>query len=1065
VSNLLEERPWVNPEITGLNRLPARSPLTPFPDAASARSDTPEASRFTLSLNGAWCFSLYARPEDAPAEVTKLDFDDAGWAQIEVPGNWTRQGFDRPHYTNVQMPFEGAPPEVPDANPTGVYRRHFRLPEAWQGRRVVVGFGGAESVLLVWLNGCPIGLSKDSRLPAEFDLTPALKPGDNCLVAMVIRWSDATYIEDQDHWFMAGLHRDVELHSTGTAYIADVRALAGLDLDLDNDNGSGSGDLDLRVEVGGADSDAGPYAVQVELDAPNGKPALREPLRGAVPASGNPYGFKGPWAEFRQSIKRVAPWSAEAPHRYRLIVSLLDAKGACLEAVSVWIGFKRVEVRDRALLINGKPVLIKGVNRHDHDAVRGKAVTREGMREDVLLMKQFNFNAVRTAHYPNDSYFYDLCDEYGLYVIDEANIESHAFLRSLCHDPRYTQAFVDRGMRMVRRDKNHASIIAWSLGNESGYGANHDAMAGYIRGYDPSRPIHYEGALEWNWYKDHPATDLICPMYPSVEEIVKWAKSGHGNRPLIMCEYAHAMGNSSGNLAEYWQAIKRYPGLQGGFIWDWIDQGLLEHDETGRPYFAYGGDFGDTPHDANFCINGMLFPDRTPHPAMFEMKKLAEPVRVDALAAARGRFRIVSEHDFIDTRWLAGRFELSVDGRVVQRGRLPALEIPPGGHLDVSLSLRDTDRTPGAERHVSFFFETRKALAWAPKGHLVAWSQVPLPEPKRRARAKTPRKTAAPRGSKRAPVTAVEEANHLTVRAGSLAAHFDLEAGRLEDVSQAGAPLFATPPRLDLWRAPVDNDGVKAWPNQAGRSLARWLDWGLLDREPISEPARLTRHGDGDVSVVLQDSLEIHSAAENARVGGVRQRHTYRFSASGTLRVDCVIEVEDAVADLPRLGLHFDLPHRYEALEWYGRGPHESYWDRKAGARLGRYSGSVSEQYVPYVVPQEHGNKTDTRWFCLRDEAGEGLLFAMPRPVEFCVSHFSARDLFDAAHTKDLVPRKETGVNIDVHQRGLGGASCGPDTLERYRLKPGKHRLSFWVCPLRASDRDAGKRARALLEG
>ncbi len=1049
MSSLLADRPWTKPEVTGLNRLAAHSPLTPFPSAAAARRDT--ASPYQLSLNGAWRFHLCARPEDAPEGFSDPAHDDAGWATLEVPGNWTRQGYDHPHYTNIQMPFPGAPPAVPEANPTGIYRRTFALPEAWRGRRVVVRFGGAESVLLVWLNGHPLGLSKDSRLPAEFDLTDALTDGDNCLVAMVIRWSDATYIEDQDHWFMAGLHRDVDLFSTAPAHIADVHALAGLDPDCID------GTLDLRVEIGGAATAAGELHVEIELDAPNGRPALPAPLRAPVPASGHAYGWKGAWAEFDVRVRKASAWSAEAPHRYRLVVSLVDAQGHCIEAVALWIGFRRVEVRDRALLINGKPVLIKGVNRHDHDAVRGKAVTRESMREDVQLMKQFNFNAVRTAHYPNDPHFYDLCDEFGLYVIDEANIESHAFLRSLCHDPRYTQAFVDRGMRMVRRDKNHACIIAWSLGNESGYGPSHDAMAGYIRAYDPSRPIHYEGALEWNWYKDHPATDLICPMYPSVEEIVRWAKSGHGDRPLIMCEYAHAMGNSSGNLAEYWDAIKRYPGLQGGFIWDWIDQGLLEHDDAGRPWFAYGGDFGDTPHDANFCINGMLFPDRTPHPAMYEMKKLAEPLRVEAVDAARGRFRVVSELDFVDARWLAGRFEVSVDGRAVQRGRLPALRIAPGGHLDVSLSLLERDALPGAEAHITFHFEARSALPFAPKGHPVAWTQLPLPPGKRRAAGA--RKPA--RARKKASVDAREANGALHVVAGVLEARFDAEAGRLEAIEHAGRALFVEAPRLNVWRAPVDNDGVKAWSNHDGRALGRWLAWDLPNGTPSSSPATLKRHRDGGVSVVLQDRLEVRAQDDAAKPAAIVHRHTYRFTPDGALFVDNVFDVDEALADLPRIGVRCALAAGFEDIEWFGRGPHESYWDRKAGARLGLFRSTVAEQYVPYVVPQEHGNKTDVRWFCVREPDGAGLLFTASRPIEFSASHFSAPDLYAAKHTLDLVQRAETLLTLDVHQRGLGGASCGPDTLETYRLRAGRHRLGFSVEPIGAGRRDAGRMARA----
>ncbi|MCP5039664.1 MAG: DUF4981 domain-containing protein, partial [bacterium] len=557
---------------------------------------------------------------------------------------------------------------------------------------------------------------------------------------------------------------DVFLYCTDPVHLADVHAKALLD-----EEGVG-GRLEVSVGVGCEGAPASDLEVELQLFDGRGRRVWRRAPRQAVPHQvTNPYVYRGSHAVFEIALPKVAAWSAEAPNRYRLVTSLLDGKGRLLEVVRMHVGFRRVEVRDRELLINGEPVLINGVNRHDHDDERGKAVTRESMRRDVELMKQFNFNAVRTAHYPNDPHFLDLCDELGLYVVDEANAESHAYLRSLCDDPRYARAFRERVTRMVERDKNHPSIIAWSLGNESGIGACHEEAAAWVRREDPTRPVHYEGALDWDWYRDHPATDVICPMYPSVDEIIRWARKARDNRPLIMCEYAHAMGNSSGNLGEYWDAIEAHHGLQGGFIWDWLDQGIRCTDERGRSYWAYGGDFGDAPHDANFCINGMVWPDRRPHPAMWEIKKIGQPVRVEAKSLRRGVVRLINRQWFSDLDWLEGRFELLVDGKPVQRGKLPRLDLAPGERRDVELDIAPPTLSPGQECWLELRFRTRRALAWAPRGHEVAWEQLPWPgrAPRRRAQ-----------GRKRAATTtSVERHGDLvTVRAARTSATFDLAA-------------------------------------------------------------------------------------------------------------------------------------------------------------------------------------------------------------------------------------------------------------------------------------------------
>ena len=1037
---------WGNPECFGVGKLPARSPLIPHPDPIAARDAPREASPFYMSLNGDWRFALYARPEETPQAFPRPDFDDSDWTELEVPGNWTCQGHDRPHYTNVQMPFEGEPPVIPKQNPTGIYRRRFQLPEAWSGKRVVVHFGGAESVLYVWLNGRALGLSKDSRLPAEFDLTPHLFDGENTLVAMVVRWSDATYIEDQDHWFMAGLHREVYLYATGATYIADMRARPALDEDCS------SGLLDLRVEIGFAIEPSEGYRVQAELYSPTGARVFRKPLEASVAMAGNPYLYSGHWAEFLAKIRKPRLWSAESPDLYSLVVSLINPEGRCVEAVSSRIGFRRIEIRNRELLINGRPVMIKGVNRHDHHESRGKAVSREDMLTDVRLMKQFNFNAVRTAHYPNDPYFYDLCDEYGLYVVDEANIEAHAFLARICHDTRYAAAFLDRGMRMVLRDKNHPSIIMWSLGNESGFGPNFEAMAGWIRGYDPTRPIHYEGELQWDLYREKRVSDVVCPMYTPVEEIVGWAKSKTGERPLILCEYAHAMGNSGGGLAEYWAAFRRYHGLQGGFIWDWIDQGLLQLDEQKRPYWAYGGDFGDEPNDLNFCINGMLAPDRTPHPAMWEFKKLAQPLRVEARDIKRGNLRIHNDQDFTDLDWLSGRWELTVDGIVKKRGRLPRLDIAPGEARNINLDFSRPAFLAGQTCHLNLRFHTRRKSAWAEAGHEIAWEQFEIPWA-------PPGQGKRIRKARRAdPVELVEDDRRAQISTGEIEVTVHKWQGSVASLKWRGQELWGSGPQLNLWRGATDNDRFQAVPGPTPAPLAQWLAWGIHDLALATSECRIRSHRDGSVRI---RSLQLAQAKSEEDPEGHAISHLLQWTITpgGRIALNNEIRIGEALHDLPRAGIQFEMARGFERLEWFGRGPHESYWDRKSGAPLGRYASSVDEQYHRYVVPQENGNRTDTRWFALCRKSEAGLLVGGKRPFEFGASHYTGHDLHEAQHINELRAQPQTHVQLDLHQRGVGTGACGPGTAPGYRIKPGLHRLGIWFAGFDPRRTNAGQLA------
>jgi beta-galactosidase len=1033
LSGAIFERPWEQPELTNLNRLPMRATLLPFKTAKQALTRDPAKTPWVSNLNGAWKFRLFTRPEAVQPRHLGSACRDAGWADILVPGNWTTQGFDKPHYTNVIMPFHNDPPYVPDRNPTGVYRTTFELPAGWDNRRTVIHFGGVESCFYVTCNGRSVGMSKDSRLPAEFDLTASVQPGRNTLAVMVIRWSDGSYLEDQDHWWMAGIHRDVFLYSTAPAYLADIFARGALEPD------SQAGLLTVATKVGFTAEPNEDYRIEAQLYDAAGKAVPHDLLRQKVSHVFRAAHYEN---EFRARVPNIRPWSDEYPNLYTLAVSLRDARGKLVEATATRVGFRNVEVRDRQLLLNGKPVLIKGVNRHDHDPHGGKTVPRATMLQDVLLLKQHNFNAVRTSHYPNDPAWYDLCDEYGLLVIDEANIESHANYSTLCRDPRWAQAFLERGSRMAIRDKNHACVIIWSLGNESGYGENHDRLADWIRAYDPSRPLHYEGVIRRNWtQRTHldgdisaRATDIICPMYPEVDDIVAWAKTSSDHRPLIMCEYSHAMGNSNGALEAYWAAIYAYRdrGLQGGFIWDWVEQGLYKLDAHGRPFWAYGGDFGDKPNDVNFCCNGLVMPDRTPKPAMAECRKLNQPIQIDSIDLEHGDLRMVNTACWRPAGWLAGDWKVEVDGGVAQEGKFTVPDIAGGERADLHIPFHAPDMQVGQEAFLTVFFRAKTRQPWCPAGHLVAWEQFKLP-----FAGDKPLPTLQTRGT----LTVKTNKRQIGIVGDGFKLIFDSQRGSLRRATVLGRAVIVSGPEFNVWRAPLDNDGVKGKPEQwtsDWKPLGRWMLAGLnkLDRQLEAFDVQQRRDGSVEIAAKLR-----YTCRGSAR--GFEHAATYLVQPNGTVRVQNIFRTDPDLPDVPRLGLRLTLAPAFTHLTWLGRGPGESYCDRKAGMPIGRYSGLVSEQHFPYIVPQENGNKEDVRWLALAADDGCALQIQAQRPLSFSAGHFTPEDLTQAYHTTDLHPREEITLLLDYMQRGLGTASCGPDALPQHRVPAGPHQFEF----------------------
>ena len=1039
---------WETPEINELNRLPAHATFDHFPSAEAAQTLDPAQTPWRLSLDGDWKFRLAATP-DAPETETFMrpTARTASWDDIAVPGNWTVLGHDKPWYTNLVMPFTNYPPTVPhDDNPTGLYRKAFTLPPEWRqpGRRTIIHFGGAESVLFVYLNGQFVGMSKDSRTPAEFDLTPFLQDGENLLAAKVVRWSDASFLEDQDHWWMAGLHRSVLLYSVPTVHIQDVFATATPDESLQNAT------LKLETRVLFADANPVPgWKVAARLLDPDGNHVAEADIDADVPASrGVGGGNRGNRVEKTVAVTAPRLWSDETPTLYTLTVTLTDPDGHLADATAVRIGFRRIDIRDRQLLLNGQPVLIRGVNRHDFHEVHGKFVPRETMELDIHLLKQHNFNAVRTSHYPNDPYWYDLCDRYGILLIDEANIEAHHYYGNLCDDPRWTNAFLFRGKNMVLRDKNHPSIIFWSLGNETGYGANHDALAGWIRGYDPSRPLHYEGVLTQfaQGYQGWPdrvgirATDVISPMYPALDKLRHWSETTHDHRPLICCEYSHAMGNSNGNLKEYFDAFENLPGLQGGFIWDWVDQGLLALDANGRPYWAYGGDYGETPNDKNFCINGLVWPDRTPHPAMQEFKKLAQPLAVEAISLNRGAFRLRNKRWFTTLDDLNAAWTLTTGQRTLQEGTVQLPSIPPRQTADFDLpDLQMPELLPGEELFLNFSFTTREATDCIPAGHELAWEQFAMPF------SAPPDRPSAPFGKvrlKRSKATAeiTGKQFRLTV---------DTAEGKIASLSWNDKALILDGPQLSVWRAPTDNDGVKSWSGQDWKPLGRWTKAGLNALHNHTVACDIDTI-DGGATVI--DITNVWTGANPD--APITHQHRYLLLPDGQLLVENLVTVDKSLPDLPRLGVTLTLDPSLENLSWFGRGPHESYCDRKAGARVGVWQSTVSDQYVPYVLPQAHGNLTDVRWCALTAGPSDtGLLFqAENRLLECSASHYADEDLTAAFHINELDPHGEVFLHLDYGQRGLGGASCGPDTLPQYRLEPGAYSFSYRIIPFTAAE-------------
>ena len=1007
---------WEDPTMIGENKEPGHSTLIPFDNLDQALIGNRLTSAHYLSLNGAWKFNWVSKPDERPKEFFNLDYNVNNWDNIDVPSSWQLEGYGQPIYTNVKHPFPDPHPPVPpkDNNSVGSYRRTFILPDNWNDGQTILHFDGVKSAFFIWINGEKVGYSQGSMTPAEFNITSYLLPGENSISVQVFRWSDAAFIEDQDFWRLSGIYRDVYLMHVPNVHIRHYKAIAEL---TDNyHNGvlslttyiSNYSTIKKRILFEGYLFDESQQEIGVVRSTEQELSPDAEKI-----------------LEFFLEVNDVKQWSAEIPHLYTLVLLLKDLETNIAEYVSCRIGFRSVELKNGQMLVNGKPIIIKGVNRHEHDPITGRTVSDESMIADIKLMKKFNVNAVRTSHYPNHPRWYELCDEYGIYLYDETNLESHAFWSKFTQDPIWEKAFLERAQRMVLRDVNHPSIIVWSLGNEAGYGPNHDVMADWIREYDPSRLIHYEGKEPgYGPLPNH--YDIIANMYPSVDLMIK-LHDENPERPVILCEYSHAMGNSNGNIFKYWDAIYKYPRIQGAFIWDWVDQGLLRTDENGS-YYVYGGDFGEELHDGNFCINGVVSPDRQPHPALHEIKYHMQNVKVTWDGKDPNKYLLENRYFFQSLDHLDGEWELLGNGTILTKGTISTLNIPPGTTvpLDLQVFTKSRKKNAGHEYAINFKFSLNEETTWAPSGHLLASDQVIIQE-----NIDFLKDSAS---ISNFPQINVERSDScIKVRASGRYFVFDQKSGELKQVTLNGQDMLSTPLSHNIWRAPTDND-------EGGdeKSFAsRWLEAGYNHLDRSVESVDVEKLNDRSIKIRVVEKYSSDKGEINLEID-------YTVFGNGDLYLDVRSNVDPILPVLPKLGITLKIPEEFSNLKWYGRGPHESYIDRKHSAFLGVYEGPVSGQYYPYIRPQENGNKTDVRWATLSNKTNTGIIiFGLPR-FNLSAHHYTLENLTNATHTYMVKEDGPITVNIDYKIMGLGGDdSWNPRTHEEYLIKPGSYHFSY----------------------
>jgi beta-galactosidase len=996
---------WERPDINGIHREPMRATAFPFESVELAKAGEMAKSRFFLSLDGDWRFAYSPNPEQRPVDFYRDDYDVSQWKTVPVPSDLQAQGYGQPLYNNIEYPFPLDRPLIPHAmNSVGSYRRDFTLPEGWKQREVLLHVGAAGAAYYVWVNGQKVGYSEDSKLPAEFDISARLRPGRNTVAIELYRWSDGSYLEDQDFWRVNGIERSVYLVAAPTPWLRDFFARATLDGTYTD------GELNLDIETSGDTRGARVKASVLDGDR---VVLVRETT---LPASS-----KAGAVTLGGAIERVKAWTAETPHLYTLLLELRDANGHLVQATATRIGFRTVEVRDGLVKVNGKAIKIRGVNRHEHDPYTFHVLSEATMRRDIELMKQNNINAVRTSHYPNAELWYALADEYGLYVMDEANVESHGYMQAgsegmrprekveLGYDPQWELPHLQRVERMFERDKNHPSIIFWSLGNESGPGPTFEKAANWLHAHDRTRLVSYLGwGTLYAQHEPNAYADIYAPMYDSVARILDYVQSeDYPKQPLILCEYAHAMGNSLGDLQAYWDAFYAHDRLQGGFVWDWVDQSTILKMPDGRPYWGYGGDYGPNPSGRGAIEfgDGLVQSDRTPNPHLSELAKVYGPIQFEAVDADRGRFLVRNRHAFIDLSGFDFDWRIRENGRIVQHGRVPGLATVAGGQDILPLTLPTFDKRPGAE-----YLITVRALArdgtipLVPGGHVVAWEQFALsPSPSPAARAATEGAAVALRDSPNDVVLRAAEAELTVDRKTGLIARY---AYRGQELLRGGAPNF--------WRAPTDND------LGTGLYVTHQI-WKTLSETRRVRSIEASRGDDGTATIAV--GFDLGGEGANA---DVRYDVAYRMARDGSVAVTARFEPRYAgLPDPLRLGLAFTMPETVTDLAWYGRGPQETYADRHDGGEIAVYAGRIADQNHDYIRPQETGNKVDVRWLRLSPARGPGLTVRGDEPLSVNALAFPYADLdrkpVGAAHSSDIRAHDRVSLMIDDRQIGVGG--------------------------------------------
>lgn len=1001
---------WENHQIDGINRMPARAHFLTFPSKEKALLNNNRYTHAFKNLNGVWKFMFLDAPEYSPEGFFNSDFDVTKMDDITVPGNWQLQGYGKMHYSDLWYNFPINPPYVPTENPTGIYKRTFFVEESYRDKKIIIRFCGVDSAYHLWINGKEVGYSKVARNESEFDITDIIRVGEeNDVTVRVYQWSDGTYLEDQDMWWESGIFRDVELIGVPKDGINDYKVIA--DLDDEYKNGIFKVEAFLRttkeVNVTFELVDAGENTVFTKtVVAKEGKACIDE------------------------VIADVNHWTAETPYLYKLFMTVED-DGQIVEVIPQNVGFRNIRLNGETFLVNGVAIKFKGVNRHDYSPQNGRVVSREEIEKDIILMKQFNINAIRTSHYPNSYYLYDLCDEYGMYLIAETDLECHGFeltgdYKWITDDPSWELAYVSRMTRMIERDKNHPAIIFWSLGNESAFGCNFRKMTDVAHEMDPTRLVHYEGDF------DVESADVYSTMYTWIEnpkkpylmkDIIEKSK-----KPHIHCEYCHAMGNGPGNLKDYQDLVYAHDKLQGGFVWEWFDHGIESFTESGEKYYRYGGDFGDDPSNKDFCIDGLIMPDRTPSPGLYEYKKVIEPITTTAVDIQKGIINLLSRYDFANLDRFNLVYKVMEDDVILQTGFMAVPSIEARANKDITLpyDLSAIKVKPGAHYYVNISYQLRKDTSYASSGHELATAQFELPLYKEGI-------VVRPEG-----ILNVEK-KHTTlhVRGANFSLDFNLVNGNLMNIVRDGMQVLSKGPRLTLWRAPISNDMEII-------DKLKKVYFLHLEHEVVMN---IDYHMEGNILKVEVDT--INSTTNSA--WHFKTKYVYTVCPSG----DILIDVEgtpsgrvDLAPDmLPRIGVSMHLDKSMEHVRYFGMGPGENYADSKEAAQMGLYANTVDGLFTNYVIPQENGNHMGCKWVSMTNDRGMGLLASTEGDFNFSASWYEDKDLDDAKHTCDLVKRDYIVFNVDYKQNALGTNSCGQWQLDKYRAKFEDFKLSFRLTP------------------